>query len=61
MQIVYLTLNDRRAFLVALKPGMSVTSIQDAPGTIYIPGVDIEFRVTQEVPIGSNPTQEIDV
>lgn len=46
MQIVYLTPNDRRAFLAALKAGMVFSSMRNDPdGGFRIPGVDIEFRV----------------
>ena len=52
MQTVYLTPNDRRAFLAALKPGMVFTSMRNDPSAFVIPGVDIEFRTASE------PTQK---
>ena len=47
MPIVYITPNDRRALLAALKPGMVYTSPTSVIGSFTIPGVDLEFRIPQ--------------
>jgi hypothetical protein len=57
MQTVYITPNERRAFLAAIKAGMVFTSMRNEPGAFTISGVDIEFRVHTDTPTTQKETE----